>query len=183
VLAKERIIPILNAMHVFPESLSGRKQTTAASIPCLPLKPIGDACSASAPNGYSEKLLAGGQCPVPTVPPWPLQTVEHGSGHGEGAYGVGTECTGDGEGGDDAVVAAGWADGSDDAEEAVMARPRASRSVHDTGAASRSIQGASSDVGKHHVALAVAAGAPTRMGTTASLAAGAPTRTLDRDCA
>jgi len=83
-------------MHVFPESLSGRKQTTAASIPCLPLKPIGDACSASAPNGYSEKLLAGGQCPVPTVPPWPLQTVEHGSGHGEGAYGVGTECTGDG---------------------------------------------------------------------------------------
>jgi hypothetical protein len=32
--------------------------------------------------------------------------------------------------------------------------------------ASRSIQGVSSDIKKHHAALAVAAGAPAQMGTT-----------------
>jgi hypothetical protein len=39
------------------------------------------------------------------------------------------------------------------------------------GAASRSIQGVSSDIRKHHAALAVAAGAPAQMGTTLLVAA------------
>jgi hypothetical protein len=41
------------------------------------------------------------------------------------------------------------------------ARRQASRSVHEMGATSRNIQGASSDVGKHRAALTVATGAPT----------------------
>lgn len=63
-------------------------------------------------------------------------------------YGV--ECTGVGEGGDNMVLAAGGADGSDVTAEAVTARQ----------GVSRSIQGVSLDIRKHHAALAVAAGAP-----------------------
>jgi len=74
--------------------------------------------------------------------------TRHGSGLGEGARGAYRERAGGAEGSNGAVVAAGGADGSNDASDAVTARRRASRSGHGTRVASRSVHGASSDVGK-----------------------------------